>query len=95
MDSSDVAAQTVHRAAARVRSRALSAASVEIRQESRAAIEDSKAAIARARVQVARLRETRRIAAIARTRGKSEVLHAGEMLEVLGADRTQRHHRVA
>jgi hypothetical protein len=66
MDQSEVAAQALHRAAVRANSRALVVASIELQQESRAAIETSKARVARSRIELSRLHETCRIFAITR-----------------------------
>ena len=53
-----VAAPPLDRAGVGAHSRALVAASIEIRQESRDAIETIKVRIARSRIELARLRET-------------------------------------
>ena len=59
MDYPEVAAaQALRRARVRAQNRALFAISIEIREESHAAIETSKARVARSRIELARLRET-------------------------------------
>lgn len=66
MDYLRIAAPPLDHAAVRAHSRALAAASIEIRQESRDAIETSKVRVARSRIELARLRETCRRLVVSR-----------------------------
>ena len=61
------AAQALRRAAVRAESRALSEVSIEIREESRALIENSKLLLVKSRVELARLRESRALAGATRS----------------------------
>ena len=60
MDYSESAAESLRRATVHAYSRALCAASAQIREESRAAIETSKVRIARSRMEMARVLKMRR-----------------------------------
>jgi hypothetical protein len=59
MNQQDTIALALRRAIVRAESRALSVASIQIRQESRDAIKASKAILEQSRIELARLRVTR------------------------------------